>query len=84
MIEVTEETVQQAMQDVVRHRERIWKDEWEKENHPCFAPTPPDLAPKAWFIKRWDTGYFVMDLEEMVKLPKAAQNKIEKLGERRR
>ena len=89
------EELEASKKEVTAYRERQWRDDWQrryaKEHKLVYergrdldkippAPAPPDLSPKGWASVQWATGHLVMDQEAFMKLPKAKQAKIIKLG----
>lgn len=84
--------LEQAKKEIIEARIENWKEEWrkkwykehkkEKEAFALEPPNPPDceVDTKAWFIAQWDTGYCIVDMQELMKKPKKQRDKILALG----
>lgn len=59
-----------------------WKAQYRaKHREDAPEPTDKDLGfPMETLLVHWDTGYLLIDLAELMKLPQATRNKIYKLG----
>nr|DAO91543.1 MAG TPA: hypothetical protein [Caudoviricetes sp.] len=72
-----------AKKEVIQKKKEDWIRKWARENPKArTAPEPPldEITPKAWFISEWDTGFVVVDYEELKKCPKRYREKILALG----
>jgi hypothetical protein len=68
-------------EEVIQAKKDAWVNEWRYKNpEAVVVPNPPNKEVKAWFIGRWEAGFVVCDLEELMKLPKRQRDKILKLG----
>jgi len=89
---ICDDRIEQAKQAVKQKRFIAWRQKWMDNNQEpgesdahIFArvPDPPeDLFPAEWFVRVWDTGCLVMDIENYNKISAAKRRKFEKLTRR--
>lgn len=75
--------IKQAKEEVIQKRKEAWINRWLRKNpKERVAPEPPleEVTPKSWFIAKWNTGFVVVDYEELKKCPKRQREKILALG----
>lgn len=64
----------------------LWAQQWKKEyytkrNEIASEPTDKELGfPLQTLTVQWETGYLLIDLSALAKMPAATRNKICKLG----
>lgn len=64
-----------AKKEVIEHKRR----EWTKGGNHKYGQ--PFIEPKVnWFIATWETGFVVVDWDELKKVPKRKREKILALG----
>lgn len=78
-----EEEIKKAKEETIQKNREAWINDYQHK-HPSVqvAPEPPleEITPKSWFIKTWDKGFIVADLEKLMELPKKTREKILALG----
>jgi hypothetical protein len=71
--------IEQAKKEIIEAKKRAWISE-HIDTKSRFNPVIPNIQVKAWFTAVWETGFIVMDYEELIKLPKKRREKILTLG----
>jgi hypothetical protein len=71
--------IERAKKEVIEAKKRAWINEHidTKSEH---NPVIPNFEVKAWFVAEWETGFVVVDFEELQKMPKKRREKILALG----
>ncbi|WP_252237390.1 hypothetical protein [Clostridium sp. ZBS17] len=79
--------IEKAKEEVIEAKKLNWLLEYRSKNsiegtidHVKTIVKVPDFEVKAWFISKWNTGFIVCDLEELMKRPKRERDKVLKLG----
>jgi len=84
--------IAKAKKEIIEKKILAWKIDWinkylkkHKNCRKCDVPQPPSppkevTEVKSWFIAKWDTGFCVVDMQELIKRPKKQRDKILKLG----
>ena len=71
--------IEQAKKEIIEAKKRAWiRDNIDPKSR--SNPIVPDIHVKAWFTAVWETGYVVVDYEELMKMPKKRRDKIIALG----
>lgn len=71
--------IERAKKEIIEAKKRAWINE-NIDTKSEFNPTLPDIKVKAWFTATWETGFVVVDYEELLKMPKKRREKILALG----
>lgn len=71
--------IEQAKKEIIEAKKREWINDHIDPKSPV-NPSIPSIFVKSWFTAVWETGFVVVDYEELLKLPKKRREKILALG----